>query len=212
MLLLTILPSPITTNNGLGVAGENVRRQDHVIIYTGNRAPHPTDGERAPSFLPNGALDVLRPTAIQVVTSDTGARLDPMSRLNLNDKYVIDHGVEIFVFGYVASESMVQLMYQFRIVSPEPTRQARPSGSQSTRRPTSGSNQGRNDNRDDDSSESESDEEDEDDPEAQRLGERIRALRSAAEKTTALQNLQRNDVEMHQRVLAYLQRTAPQNR
>ena len=132
-----------------------------------------------------------------------------MSRLNLREHFVIDHQVEVSIFGELSPQSAIQLYYQFR----DANRMQRSSVAPS--RPTAGpstvTDSRRGVTRRQDDGDEEEDEEDEDE-EVIKFALRVRALNDENKARQVLANLKKrdddNDEDMYPRVIAYLRRTA----
>ena len=172
--------------------------------------------------LRNGELDTLRPTPIQVVPNDPGTRLPPMSRLNFSDKFVIDHGVQIYGFGAVAESSEQALWYQFRAVCPDPQRPTteRSSAAKST---VASSSRGPASHGRVDSHQPTGGGADEEvvrltqrmrtigfDEQVATLAKRVRAVTDGDETGMALQHLKNHDEDLYDRVSAYMRQTTSQ--
>ena len=160
-------------------------KQHHVIIYTGQTPPAPT-AQEGPVRVPSGSVDTLRATPIQVTPAHAGSALDPMSRLNLTEHFVIDHHVEVYLFGSVSPQSITALLYQFRDANtPQHPQYApeRPSAGPSTaagsRRPAGIQTNG--------------DEPNEDQEVVTLLALRVRGFKDPEKARQALANLKRHD-------------------
>ena len=106
--------SPIVTNGGRGVAVPGIVKAHHAVIFTTREVPQllPDEGPTR-----NGTeVDALR-RAIRVIPAEPTSKLDEHSRLNFGRIYLIAQAsCEIYVFGTVAPDSMIPLLYQFIVV------------------------------------------------------------------------------------------------
>ncbi|KAF2492884.1 hypothetical protein BU16DRAFT_92975 [Lophium mytilinum] len=97
---------PIQTYEGRGVTGDK-QRSRHAIIYTGDTVPPLRPEEMTQrNRLPLG-------DAIRVVPDPHWEKLDPMSRINFDQVYTVQHNVKVRHFGKVHKNSERALVYQF---------------------------------------------------------------------------------------------------
>lgn len=190
------------------------------MIYTGSSPPIMTPQEGAVR-LPSGEVDTLRPVPIQVIPDQNGTALDPMSRLNLREHYVIDHANEVHVFGSVSPGSQQRLIYQFREVTRSPhftSPPQRSNGPASTVVDARASQVNTTGPRQSQNGENENGGEDNEDPQIVQLAIRVRQMgqqQGHTAATQALANCKQHDerfgTDLYPRLIAYLRRTAHLN-
>jgi hypothetical protein len=122
------LKRPIQTYSRRGVSAVKMKSH-HAIIFTGDYAPAPQ-----PSELPKGPWELPMGDSIRVESTNLWEKLDPLSRVNFQKIYTVEHNVKVYDFGKVAKESMVKLIHQFK----EAWGIAETSSSSAPRRPTTG--------------------------------------------------------------------------
>lgn len=180
-------------------------KNHHVIIHTSETAPAEKRDE-GPTRDRQNNVDALRQQPIRVIPATPGTALDTMSRLNLNEIIVIDHNVEVYVFGHVPPNYLTALLYVLRAVRPEPARnqpqapQATSVAGESSRTVRAATN-----------------------PSGQTSGpsnfqtvdelivvmaDRLRALNDKEDQRTTLLGIQRTQPDLYPRLIAYLRRTS----
>ena len=98
---------PISTYDGQGVAKPGVIKSEHVVIFTGQDAPSPSENE-----LPGPGETPIRPIPIRVVLDDA-SEMDQMSRVDLGGIHMFHHHVETRSVGLVHEDSVKDLIQQF---------------------------------------------------------------------------------------------------
>lgn len=92
-----------------------IKASDHAIIYSGRVAAEP---------LPEEGL--MQPFAIRVDADRNDEKLDPLSRVDFGRPQTIQHYAKVKSFGMVNSDSVANLVSQWRNVNLEDTRHASP--------------------------------------------------------------------------------------
>lgn len=101
---------PVQTYSLDGVAKPSVVKSHHSIIYSRSRAPKPKSDE-----LPRGEEEgMLR--AIRVVARSRSEHLDPMSRLNYDKVYTVEHNIKVYEFGDIHREHLKRFLRNWRKV------------------------------------------------------------------------------------------------
>ncbi|OCK85582.1 hypothetical protein K432DRAFT_286426, partial [Lepidopterella palustris CBS 459.81] len=85
---------PIQTYGGRGVADKI--KSHHAIIYTGSTPPEPLTEER-----PRHHWELPLGHPIRVVPTKIWEKLDPISRVNFQKIYTVEHNVKVSDFGRV---------------------------------------------------------------------------------------------------------------
>ncbi|KAH8656069.1 hypothetical protein BGZ60DRAFT_417710 [Tricladium varicosporioides] len=80
---------PVLTYQGQGVNKKGIRKEGHAALYSS------TD---KPSFAPGEVLHI-KPISVQM--SSPKEKLDPMTRINFNKVYTVEHNVKIFIIGKI---------------------------------------------------------------------------------------------------------------
>lgn len=93
--------SPILTYQRQGTTKWGVKHDDHAIIYAGDTAPPPVDGEK------------LTKPPIQMIPQTYRDKLEPTSRINYAKIYTVEHNVKVCFIGHIAQTSERQLMTDF---------------------------------------------------------------------------------------------------
>jgi hypothetical protein len=92
---------PIHTYHGLATMKHGVKREDHAIIYTGDKRPKKIKGEK------------LQLHPIQVIPRTPRDKLEEESRINYAKIYTVEHNVKVLFIGRVAPSSQYHLHNDF---------------------------------------------------------------------------------------------------
>ncbi|KAF2104189.1 hypothetical protein NA57DRAFT_70406 [Rhizodiscina lignyota] len=101
---------PIQTYEGKGVGKPSVVKSHHGIIHTSSKPPKPAPEEKV-----SAGEEGMQPP-IKVTPRSKGDKMDPMSRINYNKIYPVEHNVKVYDFGTVAKESKTQFVLNFKEV------------------------------------------------------------------------------------------------
>jgi hypothetical protein len=97
------LGRPINTYNGKGVTKMGLSKDDreaHAVIYMSDTKPELLAEERR----------YLTKNDIAVDKAADDQRLHPMSRLNFNKIYTVEHNVKVMDVGTISKDSMISLI------------------------------------------------------------------------------------------------------
>ncbi len=78
---------------------------DHAIVYTGEEAPPPLEGE----------IINHRPVRIHADDARRG-KLDPESRVNYSKVYTVEHNVKVCSIGKIHKDSMATFFEDFKLI------------------------------------------------------------------------------------------------
>lgn len=93
---------PILTYHRQGTTKPGVKREDHAIIYTGDRPPRGIEGE-----------DQLKLRPIRVIPKTPRDKLEKESRINYAKIYTVEHNVKVHFIGYVDPTFQHKLVADF---------------------------------------------------------------------------------------------------
>lgn len=101
----------IVSYGSSGASKSRLKTGDHSIVYTGSRAPSPTEEEQAR----RGEASI-RSARIRIAMGDSACQLQAFSRIDYGIVYPIRHDVKVRAFGKVEDSSMAALEHTFRQV------------------------------------------------------------------------------------------------
>jgi hypothetical protein len=93
---------PILTYHRQGTTKPGVKREDHAVVYTGNKPPKEIEGE---------AELKLRP--IRVIPKTPRDKLEKESRINYAKIYTVEHNVKVHFIGRVDPNDHHKLVADF---------------------------------------------------------------------------------------------------
>jgi hypothetical protein len=88
-----------------GTNKKGVKAENHAIIYTGETAPKPLEGEEGIHFRP-----------VRVEMNSAREKLAPESRVNYDKTYTVEHNIKVCFIGRIHEDSEATFFEDFKLV------------------------------------------------------------------------------------------------